>query len=310
MNKSLARCLQLISFIWLIHSPLLLQPVNASKRNNVRRTSDLISAASLVSRCTPHQQIVIAIMLEVDITLNLSSFGFCQSVIDIITTCPRSEWIRIAISLHLTAVVDIAVRFKAVSAVYPVLFNVVGSMNGITGSACGDIFSQISYLPVLVEILDIRAHVQLPSLFSNYGCECTPQFVNLCLTIQLSIFLDESFMGVCGSLFLSLHVTLKVNVVPLIHTCVLSVNLHLKLVLNTVVSLVGGLLGGVLRISSGVTFPCLSDVIVIVEPTCPCSSHHTQLNGLCPSCSTCRPFGIPHPSLGPAKSVFDLISFC
>jgi hypothetical protein len=313
MNKSLSRCLQLISFIWLIHSPLLFQTVNANQLHNAKRATpaNLTAAAPLIAACTPHQQLVIAIMLDIDISLDLVAFGFCQAVIDILRTCPRTEWVNIAISLQLTAVIDIAVKFKAIAIVYPLLSNVVGAISAVTDTACVNVFAQITAaLPVLCTILDIRAHAQLSILFSKYGCPFTPAFVNLCLTIQLSLFLNPAFIAVCASLFASLSITLTSHCVPIINNCLLSISVQLNLVLQAVLSIVGGLLSTVLKLTASVVFPCLADVIVIVSPTCPCNSHTNQLNALCPHCSTCKTYGVPCPALQPAKCIFDLISLC
>jgi hypothetical protein len=303
-----------MSFIWLIHSPLLFQTVNANQHStNVKRASpaDLRAAAPLIAACTPHQQLVIAIMLDIDITLDLLSFGFCQAVIDILRNCPKTEWVNIAISLQLTAVIDIAVKFKAIAVVYPLLSNVVGSISSVTDSTCVNVFAQIfAALPILCTILDIRAHAQLSTLFSKYGCPFTPAFVNLCLTIQLSLFLNPAFIAVCASLFATLSLTLTSHVVPIINNCLLVISVQLNLVLQAVLSIIGGLLNTVLRLTASVVFPCLADVIVIVSPTCPCNSHTSQLNALWPDCTTCRTYGVPCPALQPAKCVFDLISLC
>jgi hypothetical protein len=312
MNKTLARCLQLISFIWLIHSPLIFQTVNAT-HHNVKRASpsELTAAAPLIAACSPFQQLVIAIMLDIDITLDLVAFGFCQAVIDILRNCPRTEWINIAISLQLTAVIAIAVKFKAIAVVYPLLSNVVGAISGVTDNACINVFAQlVAASPVLCAILDIRAHAQLGNLFSKYGCPFTPAYVNLCLTIQLSLFLNPAFLAVCAALFVPLSVVLTTHCIPVITNCLLTISVQLNLVLQAVLAIIGGLLSTVLRLTAAVVFPCLADVIVIVSPTCPCNSHVDQLNALWPHCNSCLTYGVPCPALQPAKCVFDLISLC
>jgi hypothetical protein len=276
-----------------------------------RSFSDLSSASHLIAACTPHQQLVIAIMLDIDISLDLVAFGFCQAVINILRTCPKTEWINIAISLQLTAVVEIAVKFKSIGVVYAPLSDVFGTVSSVTDTVCVNVFAHVTaVLPVLCTILDIRAHAQLEVLFSSYGCTYSLAHVNLCLTIQLSLFLNPAFIAVCASLFSSLHITLTAHVIPLVHNCLLSVSVHLNIVLHAVLTLVGGLLNSVLQLTASVAFPCLTDVIVVVSPTCPCNSYTDQLNELCPHCSTCKTYGVPHPSLTPARCIFDLISFC
>jgi len=250
-------------------------------------------------------------MLDIDITLDLVAFGFCQAVIDILRTCPKTEWINIAISLQLTAVIDIAVKFKAIAVVYPLLSNVVGSFSSVTANACVNVFVQIGGIhPVLASILDIRANAQLGTLFSKYGCPSTPAYVNLCLTIQLSLFLNPAFLAVCASLFVSVGLTLTSQCIPIINNCLLSISVQLNMVLQAVLSIIGGLLGSVLKLTASVVFPCLADVIAIISPTCPCNTHIDQLNALCPRCSNCKTYGVPCPALQPAKCIFDLISVC
>jgi hypothetical protein len=311
MNKSFSRCLQLITLIWLIHSPLLFQAVNA---RSVKRTApaNLTAAAPLIAACTPFQQLVIAILLvDLDVTADLAAFGFCQAVIDILRSCPKAHWISIAVSLQLTAVLDVAVKFKAIAGVYPLVVNVIGSISGVTGTACVDVFAKISAVtPVLAAILDIRAHAQLGNLFSKYGCTFTPAFVDLCLTIQLALFLNPAFLAVCATLFVALYDCLKNQCAPIINNCLVTISVQLNLVLQAVLTLVGGLLNLLLGITAVVVFPCLVDVIVIASPTCPCNSLTIKLNALWPRCTSCKTYGVPCPELQPAKCIFDLISLC
>jgi hypothetical protein len=313
MNKTLSRFLQLISFIWLIHSPLIFQTVNADHPGKLKRTpvATLLAAAPLIAACSPFQQIVIAILLDIDVTLDLVACGFAQVVIDILRSCPKAEWINIAVSLQLTAVVDIAVKFKAIAVVYPLLTNVVGAIAGTVDSACVTVFAQIlAASPVLAAILDVRANVQLSTLFSRYGCLYSPAYVNLCLIIQLSLFLNPAFIAVCASLFASLSVALTTNVLPVITNCLIAISVHLNLVLLAVLSIVGGLLNALVKITTGLVFPCVLDVLLIISPSCPCASQPQLFSSLYPNCATCKSYAVPFPALQPAKCVFDLISLC
>lgn len=307
MNKTFAHCVQMIVIVWLIVSPLVYQNVDARNvlRNNTKRTTEqLIASAPLLSACTPFQQLSIAIMLDIDITLDLHSFGFCQQVIDILRTCQRSEWMSVATSLQLTAVVDIAVKFKAMVGVYPLLTNVIGSFSGITDNSCDDVFHHVyTVAPVLVTILDIRVHAQLNALFTKYGCPCTPAFVNLCLSIQISVFFNAQFTSLCNSLFVQLHVTLNAHVYPVINNCLLTLSVHFNLVFQSVLYLGGGSIG-----LSPPQLPCLTDVIPVIHPNWQYQSLTSQFNYIWPS--TCRSYGVPYGALRPAQCVFDLISLC
>lgn len=311
MNQSLKQFLQLISFIWLIQSPLIFQAANAQQVHAKRTSSaDLVAVAAQIAACTAFQQIVIAIMLDIDINLDLATFGFAQSVINILKTCPKAEWINIAVSLQLTAVIDIAVKFKAVATVYPLLSNIVGSISATTDSACATVFAQLSAaFPALATILDIRSHVQLSTLFSKYGCPNTPAFVNLCLIIQLSLFFNPAFISVCATLFAALSVTLNAQILPVITNCLTSISAQLNLVLQAVLSIVGGVLNTVVKITTSVVFPCVADVLAIVSPTCACNTGN-NFSGLYSNCALCKVYAVPFPALQAAKCIFDLISLC
>jgi hypothetical protein len=300
-----SRLAQVLLFAWLIQSPLVIQSFNLKQLKAKRMTSsvDLTSCAPQIAACSPLQQIVLAILLDIDVTLDLASFGFSQAVIDILRGCPKSEWTNIAVSLHLTAVVDIALKLKVIGGVYGLLFNVLGSVSPTVINACASVFAHLSASsPTLSAILDVRANAQLSAIFARYGCTNTPAVVNLCLAVQLSIFFDPAFLTVCGTLFADLAVTLNSTVIPAITNCLVSISATINIVFLVVSAKVS--------IAAGVAFACVADILAIVSPSCPCLTNPSIFTALSPGCATCPVYSIPFPQLQPAACIFNLISLC
>jgi hypothetical protein len=301
---SFARLVQVLALAWLIQSPMFIQGRDTLLfRGRTTAGVDLKSVASQISACSPHQQIVIAIMLDLDVSIDLSVCGFSTAVINLLRSCPKSEWKNIALSLQLQAVVDIAMKFTAVSKVYSMV-NIYATIDTTVANACASIFAQLSASnPTLSALLDIRANAQLSTIFSKYGCATIPALVNLCLVIQLSLFLNPAFINVCVALFSDLAGVLNSQVIPAITSCLINVNASLSLVLTVVLNLVS--------IGTSVLFACVADILSIVSPSCPCLINSSDLFlALYPSCASCPRYSVPYLALQPCSAIFQLISIC
>jgi hypothetical protein len=303
---TLVRILQIMAIGWLIESPLLIQPFEMTK--GMKKRTDLNSSAPLITRLNPHQQLVLAIILNIDTTLDLLSLGFCQPIIDILRGCPRSEWNNIAVSLQLTAVVDLAVKFSRIHTIHS-LTNFFASIDVSVANACITIFAALTAAhPIFASLLDIRGNPHLPTLLSRYGCLDLAALINLCLIIQLSLFLNPDFINVCVALFPDLALVLNNQVVGVFTNCLLALAVQVNVILTAVLILLVTVLT---ILTSGFVFPCLYDVLLIVSPHCPCLSAGRNLFlAVFPRCAFCPVYSVPCPPLLPAKCVYDLVSLC